>query len=46
MGTYTENIRLYEPGHRPPRLVDIGGGHGLSAMLRGLKRMPHSVIRI
>ena len=20
MGTYTENIRLYEPGHRPPRL--------------------------
>lgn len=21
MGTYTENIRLYEPGHRPPRLV-------------------------
>ena len=38
MGTYTENIRLYEPGHRPPRLVAIGGGHGLSTMLRGLKK--------
>ncbi len=33
-----EQIRLYQPRRRPPRLVAIGGGHGLSAMLRGLKR--------
>ena len=46
MGTYTENIRLYEPGHRPPRLVAIGGGHGLSAMLRGLKRYTRDITAI
>ena len=33
-----ENIRLYEPGYREPRIVAIGGGHGLSNILRGLKR--------
>ena len=46
MGTYTENIRLYQPGHRPPRLVAIGGGHGLSAMLRGLKRYTRDITAI
>ena len=46
MGTYTENIRLYEPGHRPPRLVAIGGGHGLAAMLRGLKRYTRDITAI
>lgn len=33
-----EQIRLYTPGRRQPKIVAIGGGHGLSAMLRGLKR--------
>lgn len=33
-----ETVRLYEPKKRMPRIVAIGGGHGLSAMLRGLKR--------
>ena len=33
-----ENIRLYQPKKREPRIAAIGGGHGLSAMLRGLKR--------
>ena len=31
-----EEIRLYSPGGAP-RIVAIGGGHGLSTMLRGLK---------
>ena len=34
----TEHVRLYQPGRRQPRIAAIGGGHGLSAMLRGLKR--------
>ena len=33
-----EIVRLYEPKKRLPHIVAIGGGHGLSAMLRGLKR--------
>lgn len=33
-----ENIRLYQPKKRQPRIAAIGGGHGLSSMLRGLKR--------
>ena len=33
-----ENVRLYEPKKRMAHIVAIGGGHGLSAMLRGLKR--------
>ena len=32
-----EGIRLYSPGGAP-RIVAIGGGHGLSTMLRGLKK--------
>ena len=34
----TEHVRLYQPGRRQLRIAAIGGGHGLSAMLRGLKR--------
>ena len=41
-----ESIRLYEPGHRPPRIAAIGGGHGLSAMLRGLKRYTRDITAI
>lgn len=33
-----ETVRLYQPKRRQPRIAAIGGGHGLSAMLRGLKR--------
>ena len=33
----SEQVRLYVPKHREPRIVAIGGGHGLSTMLRGLK---------
>lgn len=33
-----EAVKLYMPGRPEPRIVAIGGGHGLSAMLRGLKR--------
>lgn len=33
-----ESIRLYQPRKRQPRIAAIGGGHGLSSMLRGLKR--------
>ena len=29
-----ESVRLYLPGN--PKVVAIGGGHGLSTMLRGL----------
>ena len=36
MAELTEQIRLYEPHRRQPRIAAIGGGHGLSAMLRGL----------
>ncbi len=31
-------VRVYLPRRKPPNIVCIGGGHGLSAMLRGLKR--------
>lgn len=42
----TEQIRVYVPGQRDPRIVAIGGGHGLSAMLRGLKRYSKNVTAI
>ncbi len=32
-----ERVFLYQPHRRPPHVVAIGGGHGLSAMLRGIK---------
>lgn len=36
--TKREDVRLYQPKKRQPRVAAIGGGHGLSSMLRGLKR--------
>ncbi len=33
-----ESVRLYVPGKSSPRVVCLGGGHGMSTMLRGLKR--------
>ncbi len=41
-----ENIRLYQPKKREPRIAAIGGGHGLSAMLRGLKRYTKHITAI
>ena len=40
-----EEIRLYSPGGAP-RIVAIGGGHGLSTMLRGLKRYSRDITAI
>ncbi len=40
-----EEVRLYAPGGAP-RIVAIGGGHGLSTMLRGLKRYSRDITAI
>ena len=41
-----EHVRVYVPRSREPRIVAIGGGHGLSAMLRGLKRYSKNITAI
>ncbi len=41
-----EHVRIYNPDEREPRIVAIGGGHGLSAMLRGLKRYSRNLTAI
>lgn len=41
-----EHVRVYVPGGREPKIVAIGGGHGLSAMLRGLKRYSRNITAI
>ena len=46
MTAQKENIRLYQPKKREPRIAAIGGGHGLSAMLRGLKRYTRHITAI
>ena len=46
MTAQKENIRLYQPKKREPRIAAIGGGHGLSAMLRGLKRYTKHITAI
>ena len=46
MTAQNENIRLYQPKKREPRIAAIGGGHGLSAMLRGLKRYTRYITAI
>ncbi len=40
-----EEVRLYSPGGAP-RIVAIGGGHGLSTMLRGLKHYSRDITAI
>ena len=40
-----EEVRLYSPGGAP-RIVAIGGGHGLSTMLRGLKKYTRDISAI
>lgn len=39
-------VRVYVPGRSNPRIVCIGGGHGLSTMLRGLKRYTRNITAI
>ena len=41
-----ENVRVYIPKQREPNIVAIGGGHGLSAMLRGLKAVTKNITAI
>lgn len=43
---WKEEIRLYVPGTHEPQIVAIGGGHGLSTMLRGLKRYSRNITAI
>lgn len=40
----SDSVRLYLPGN--PRVVAIGGGHGLSTMLRGLKTFTYNITAI
>lgn len=40
-----EEIKLYSPGGAP-RIVAIGGGHGLSTMLRGMKKYSRDISAI
>lgn len=41
-----DNVRVYIPGKRELRIAAIGGGHGLSTMLRGLKRYTKNITAI
>ena len=42
----SEQIKYYVPGIHQPRIVAIGGGHGLSTMLRGLKKYSQNITAI
>ena len=41
-----ETLKLYVPGAQNLRIVAIGGGHGLSTMLRGLKRYTREITAV
>ncbi len=41
-----EQLRVYRPRQKQPKIVAIGGGHGLSAMLRGLKAYSRNLTAI
>lgn len=41
-----DGTRVYVPGRGNPRVVVIGGGHGLSTMLRGLKLYTRNITAI
>ena len=43
---FDESIRVYVPGRNNPRVVCLGGGHGMSTMLRGLKRYTRNITAI
>lgn len=42
----SDQVRVYIPKKRDLKIVAIGGGHGLSAMLRGLKRYTKHITAI
>ena len=41
-----DEVKVYVPGRRELKIVAIGGGHGLSTMLRGLKRYTKDITAI
>ncbi len=41
-----DTVRLHRQRVRGPRIVAIGGGHGLATMLRGLKEYSHNITAI
>lgn len=41
-----DEVKLYVPGRKELKIVAIGGGHGLSTMLRGLKRYTKDITAI
>ena len=41
-----DEVKVYVPGRKELKIVDIGGGHGLSTMLRGLKRYTKDITAI
>ena len=41
-----DTLRLHKQRERGPRIVAIGGGHGLAALLRGLKAYTHNITAI
>ncbi|MFI3313069.1 MAG: gluconeogenesis factor YvcK family protein, partial [Eubacteriales bacterium] len=43
---FEETVKVYRPGKGSTKVVCIGGGHGLSAMLRGLKRYTKEITAI
>ncbi|MCI8526250.1 MAG: YvcK family protein [Oscillospiraceae bacterium] len=44
--TFEDAVRVYLPGRRDPKIVCLGGGHGMSTMLRGLKRYTRNITAI
>ena len=41
-----ESVKVYLPGRGEPRICAIGGGHGLSTLLRGLKYLSSNITAI
>ena len=41
-----DEVKVYIPGRKELKIVAIGGGHGLSTMLRGLKRYTKDITAI
>jgi uncharacterized cofD-like protein len=41
-----DSLRLHRQRERGPRIVAIGGGHGLSTLLRGMKQFTYNVTAI
>lgn len=42
----TDTLRLHRQKERGPRIVTIGGGHGMATLLRGLKAHSHNITAI